>query len=31
MEGYKIVATPLDNNKALKKEDGLPKVDNTKF
>ena len=26
MEGYKIVATPLDNNKALKKEDGSPKA-----
>ena len=31
MEGYKIMATSLDNNKALKKEDGSPKADNTKF
>ena len=28
MNGCKKIATPLDNNKALIKEDGAPKVDN---
>ncbi|XP_062094006.1 uncharacterized mitochondrial protein AtMg00810-like [Humulus lupulus] len=31
MEGYKTVSTPLDNNKALKKEDRSPKADESKF
>ncbi|KAM6542405.1 hypothetical protein CsatB_006852 [Cannabis sativa] len=31
MEGCKTVSTPLDNNKALKKEDGSPKADESKF
>ena len=31
MEGSAIMATLLDNNKALKKEDGSPKANNTKF
>ncbi|KAK6151896.1 hypothetical protein DH2020_014531 [Rehmannia glutinosa] len=31
MEGCKIVATPLDNNKALKKEDGSLKEDDSQF
>ena len=31
MEGCNTVATPLDNTKALKKEDGSPKANNTKF
>ena len=31
MEGCKTVATLLENNKSLKKEDGSPKADNTKF
>ena len=29
MEGYKTVATPLDRNKALRKEDGMSKADNS--
>ncbi|KAK6163617.1 hypothetical protein DH2020_000481 [Rehmannia glutinosa] len=31
MEGCKTVATPLDNNKALKKEDSSPKADNSQY
>ncbi|KAK6160673.1 hypothetical protein DH2020_004054 [Rehmannia glutinosa] len=31
MEGCKTVATPLDNNKALKEKDGSPKADNSQF
>ena len=31
MEGYKIVATPLDRNKELRKEDGTSKADNSQF
>ncbi|KAK6126757.1 hypothetical protein DH2020_039502 [Rehmannia glutinosa] len=31
MEGCKTVATQLDNNKALKKEDGSPKAHNSQF
>ncbi|KAL5546460.1 hypothetical protein UlMin_006147 [Ulmus minor] len=31
MEGCKIIAIPLESNKALKKEDGSPKADQTKF
>ena len=29
MEGCKTVATPLDSNKALRKEDDTPKADNS--
>ena len=29
IEGCKIITTPLDNNKVLKKEDGTPKVDDS--
>lgn len=31
MEGCKTVSTPLDSTKALKKEDGSPKVNESKF
>ncbi|XP_062099671.1 uncharacterized mitochondrial protein AtMg00810-like [Humulus lupulus] len=31
MEGCKTILTPLDNNKALKKEDDSPKVDELQF
>ncbi|XP_022863820.1 uncharacterized protein LOC111383870 [Olea europaea var. sylvestris] len=31
MEGCKTVATPLDNNKSLRKEDGTPKADGSQF